>query len=97
MKGRFCIIFGQSLGPRPRPVSRGGRSVLPDCQLGPRRDKLTSTTARALEPGSRSATAFNAKCNRVRAEVASANTVVCVEEGSMNIDEKVNRVVVGRG
>jgi len=97
MKDRFCIVVGQSLGLRPRPVSRAGRSVLPNYQLGFGISELTSTTARALDPGSWSATAFNAKCSRVLAEVASANTVVCVDEGSINIDEKVNRVVVGSG
>jgi hypothetical protein len=97
MKGRFCIVAGQSLGLRPHLVSTGGRFVMPDCQLDLRKSQLTSTTARALDPGSWSATAFNAKCNRVLAEVASANTVVWVEEGSMNIDENVKRVVVGSG
>lgn len=76
MKGRFCIVVGQSRGLRPRPVSKGDISGLPSCQLPLRGLELTSTTARALDPGSWSATAFNAKCNRVLAEVASANTVV---------------------
>jgi hypothetical protein len=61
MKGRSCIVVGQSLKLRPHPVSTGGRSVLPNCQLPLRGVELTSTTARALDPGSWSATAFNAK------------------------------------
>jgi len=97
MKGRFCIVDGQSLGLRPLLVSMADIFVLPTYELKLRNGKLTSMTARALDPGSWSATAFNAKCSRVLAEVASANTVVCVEKGSVNIDEKVKSVVVGSG
>jgi hypothetical protein len=59
--------------------------------------RLTSTTARALAPGSSPAKAFNASWSLVRAEVASASTVVCDDDGSRTTLQKARREVVGRG
>jgi hypothetical protein len=60
------------------------------------RYELTSTTARALAPGSSPAHAFRASWSFVRAEVASARAVVWDEEGSMRRVENGMREVVGR-
>ena len=74
------------------------RSALPDHQLPPPDEKeFTSITASALDPDSLSATPFNAKLSLVLADVASANTVVWDDDGSIKIVEKVRSVVVGSG